>query len=161
MIEERVAAGDASRVEVQLSPNRSMSWAGLCRFFAMMAMVSLAVSGYSAWQGNVFAPFFAMLELAVLAVCLWLVWRAGDRRELISVAPQAVEVHWLPGQRQECFHPCWARMVVDRGHRGVERLWIGSHGKRVELGSFLPEGERAVLARRLRELLKRAARGAA
>jgi uncharacterized membrane protein len=160
VIEERVAAGDASRVEVLLRPNRSLSWSGLCRFFALMALASALVSGYSAWQGNVFAPFFAVLELVVLALCLWLVWRAGDRRELISVAPGAVEVSWLPAQRQARFHPCWARMAMEKGRYGTERLLIGSHGQRVELGSFLSEGERAALARRLRELLERAARAA-
>ncbi len=159
MIQVRRADDGASRVEVLLSPNRSLSWVGLSRFFALMALVSLAVSGYSAWQGNVFAPFFAVLEMAVLALCLWLVWVSGNRRELISVAPEAVEVRWLPPRRPARFHPCWTRMALE-GHHGRERVWIGSHGQRVELGSFLPEAERAQLARRLRELLEQAARGA-
>lgn len=160
MIQERRADDGASRVEVLLSPNRSLSWAGLCRFFALMALVSLAVSGYSAWQGNVFAPFFAVMELGVLALCLGLVWISGNRRELISVAPEAIEVRWLPPRQPVRFHPCWARMALEQGRHGRERVLIGSHGKRVELGSFLPEAERAQLARRLGELLEQAARGA-
>lgn len=161
VIEERHVAGDVPRVEMLLSPNRSLTWPGLVRFFALMAAVSLLVSGYSAWQGNVFAPFFALLELAVLALCLLLVRRSGDRRELISVAPEAVEVRWLPERRGVRFHPYWAKMAVERGRHGGERVWIGSHGARVELGSFLNEDERAGLARRMRELLDQAAGGAA
>ena len=46
------------------------------------------------------------------------------------------------------FHPHWMRVEFD-----AARLCVGSHGKRVEIGEFLAEDERAELARRLAQAL--------
>lgn len=140
-------------VEMILRPNRSLTRRGLVGFYALISAASLSVATSSALQGNVFAPFFAIAELGLLALCLWLVWRAGEREERILIAPERIEVARRPGNQRFQFHPFWARIFVFSEGTCRSRLSIGSHGRFAEIGGFLAGAEREQVARRLRELL--------
>jgi uncharacterized membrane protein len=56
------------------------------------------------------------------------------------------------------FHPYWARLVLQPGRwRGwPSRLLVCSHGREVEIGAFLHDGERRILAQKLSALLAQA-----
>jgi uncharacterized membrane protein len=140
-------------IELVLRPNRSLTRRGLAGFYLLMSGASLAVAASSAAQGNVFAPFFAVAELSFLALCLWLVWKAGEREERILLSAGRIEVVREPGGQRFQFHPFWARIFEFPEEAGGRRLRIGSHGRFAELGSFLPDAEREQLASRLRALL--------
>ena len=125
------------------------------QFFALFgslaaAMWLVALLGW--WGGNVFAPAFALLHSAMVAAALRWLWRLGERREVISIGPEAVEV-WRSAQPAPAFHahPVWVRLEVE-GDAG--RITLASSGRRCEVGAFLGPGERRQLAQRLRALLE-------
>jgi len=149
-----ITEGPAS-IAVVLKPNRSITAEGLKGFFAIMAGFSLAVAGTSFYHGNVFAPLFAVAELGVLALCLKVVWRSLDRGERITLGPDAVEVERIPGGLVARFNPHWVQVVSrpQQENMGRDAVFLTSHGRSVEVGSFLSEPQRAALAQHLRELV--------
>jgi uncharacterized membrane protein len=142
-------------VELEIRPNRSITAAGLKGFFVIMAMTSLVVAGFSFAQGNVFAPVFAVLELLLLAFCLRLVWRSLNRGERIVFRGDSVDVERDREGLVARFNPYWVRVASEAGTTPNERrrVLLTSHGRSVEVGAFLNEGERSGLEERLKELI--------
>jgi len=144
---------------VRLKPNRSSSARGLAWFFAALAGTALGVAAVSAGQGNVFAPLFALVYLGLVAAGFRKAWRNLDRQELIAVSEQAVTVKREPPGAGGAarFHPYWVRLQRIAGSTANEheRLVLTSHGRRVEIGAFLADAERAELERKLRDVLVR------
>lgn len=56
------------------------------------------------------------------------------------------------GASQACFPRAWSKIVHirDPGEWYPSRLFIGSHGKYIEIGKYLIESERKMLANNLR-----------
>lgn len=112
-----------------------------------MAAGCLGIATWFALQGLWVPLPFAGAEVLVLGYCWRRVLRAGDEHETIEVTPQRVVVasDRHGGTRQRCdFQTCWTRVELAGGaYRGYpRRLLLGSHGKRLEVGRFLPEQER-------------------
>ncbi len=152
MIVLRPAAAGVPSVTMWLRPNRTLSRRGLRRLIAVLAALALTTAGLGAWQGNVFAPLFALAESSAMAFALGLAWRAGDRGERITLDVASLEVYSLPDRRRVRFQPYWVRVLLAPG-RGHDRLLLSSHGRELEIGAFLAEGERAELSMKLKVLL--------
>lgn len=150
MIELHADAGTATRARLVLRPNRSLSAAQLRSVVMVLGAVALGTAVFSWTQGNAFAPLFALLHMGFVALCLFLAWRRGDRSEVIALGPDAVEV-WRGPEGETAFsaHPHWVRLSVSPDGR----VWLGSHGRHVEIGGFLGEPERGRLAAQLKTLL--------
>jgi len=140
-----------------ITPNASMSPAMGLAFFASIALVSGALAG-GLWAAGLWpvAPFTA-LELAGLGAALWYCARCNRYREVVSIGDNLIRVergYGAPEQVRE-FNRHWARVELARpaARNHHSRLLVGSHGRRLELGACLPEGERRSLAGRLREVL--------
>jgi len=118
----------------------------------LLAALALTTAGLGAWQGNVFAPLFALIESCAMALALRQAWRAGDRSERITLDGSSLEVRALPGRYRARFQSYWVRVRLAPGN-GHERLLLGSHGRELEIGSFLAEEERTELSRKLKMLL--------
>ena len=97
---------------------------------------------------------FAGLEIAVLAYALWCCARSAALTEVISVEPGRIAVDRGRGQLARVWETplAWAQVRLDRSGQGwyPSRLVIRSHGKELQLGSFLNEDERQRLAVELR-----------
>ena len=145
-----------SQTQLLLRPRRALTVGQFQALFAILAGATWAVTiyGYFA-MGNVFAPPFAVLDTLFVALSLRCVWRDGERFERIALSERKLEVH-RSAQPAAAFeaHPYWVRLSV-RQDRGSPRVWLGSQGKRVEVGAFLSEVERLDLADRLKALLAR------
>jgi uncharacterized membrane protein len=152
MIVLRPALGGLPYVTLWLRPNRVLSRRGLRRLILVLATLVLMTAGLGAWQGNVFAPLFALIEASAVAIALSVAWRAGDRSERITLDAESLEVQILPGRRCTRFQPYWVRVLLESGE-GRYRLLLSSHGRKLEVGAFLAEEERAELFRKLRVLL--------
>jgi uncharacterized membrane protein len=152
MIELLPPAPDAV-ARLLLRPNRALSEAQLGLCLVAMAVAVALVAALSFTSGNVFAPLYALLVVAAMALGLARCWRQGERCEVIAVGPRSVVVRRLP-ELDESFRAdtCWVRLEVER-ITPMPRVWLGSRGRRVEVGAFLGAGEREALARRLRALL--------
>lgn len=141
-------------------PNRSATPLQLVVVVAGLAMLCGAVCGLSFLQGNLLAPLFGVLDVVLVGVCLRWVWRTTDQSDAVSWSGGAIEVCLRRGKRRWLyrFHPCWVRLVRESDHRvaaGV-RLFIGSHGRRLELGRFLGAAQRAAFANDVARLLQAA-----
>ena len=149
---EMVSSGVGTGAQLRLRPPRALTARQFLALFASLAAAMWLVAGLGWWGGNVFAPAFALLDSVLVAAALRWSWRLGERREIISVGPEAVEV-WRSAQPAPAFHahPVWVRMEI--GGDG-ESIVLSSSGLRCEVGAFLGPGERRQLATRLRALLE-------
>jgi uncharacterized membrane protein len=152
MIVLRPAAAGLPSVTMWLKPNRTLSRRGLRRLIMVLVALALITAGLGAWQGNVFAPVFALVESAAVAIALSVAWRAGDRSERITLDASSLEVRTLPGRRCTSFQSYWVRVQLEPGG-GHDRLLLSSHGRKLEIGAFLADQERAELSKKLMVLL--------
>lgn len=157
MIDTVSTAHGADIFDIELRPNRSLTFGQLMGFYSALAIASITVAAFSASQGNVFAPLFAVFELSLLYALLRLVWRGQGRAEHIALAGDSLTIAWSPSGREVAFNPYWVRIerLPGRTPRDPARLVLGSHGKRVEVGAFLAGDERDALEKTLREALGR------
>ena len=153
----RVAKDAASRdaVSVVVLPHRSLSRAGLLGYLAAQSAAALAFAMLAAVRGVVLAPVFAVLALAATAGCLVRVWRASASGQIITIAPDGVEIRATAGAPPAHYHPYWMKVRLEPGRwpGWPSRLLVGSHGRETEVGAFLNDAERRELARRLMQLL--------
>jgi len=136
-----------------LRPRRALTARQFAGLAVGLSLATFAVAGVAFFQGNVFAPVFALLDAAFIATVLGWVWRQGERFEEIALDERSLEVR-RSTQAEPAFraHPFWVRLQV-QGGKGSERVLLGSHGRQVEVGSFLSHEERRDLATRLKGLL--------
>ena len=123
---------------------------GLVSYGAAAALVATALG---AWP---VLPFFG-IELMVLGIA-WSIVRCRSRDfEELCVNERHVDIHLQRGHRDRSYRflRYWTRVDLQaalwRGH--PSRLYIGSHGRCVEIGHDLTEEDRIELARRLDRLL--------
>jgi uncharacterized membrane protein len=144
-------------VALEIRPSRSITAAGLKGFFGLMAAASMTVAGFSFAQGNVFAPAFAVLELSLLAFCLRLVWRSLSQCERVVFRDGSIDVERNNEGLVARFNPHWVRVISEAGPASTDRrrLLLSSHGRAVEVGSFVGERERAKLEAELKQMIAR------
>ena len=149
---ETVPSSPGTGAQLRLRPPRALTARQFLLLFASLAAAMWLVAGLGWWGGNVFAPAFALLDSVLVAAALRWLWRLGERREIISVGPEAVEV-WRSAQPAPVFraHPMWVRMEATGGEGPIV---LSSSGVRCEVGTFLGPGERRLLVQRLRALLE-------
>jgi uncharacterized membrane protein len=113
----------------------------------------MAVSLFSFMQGNVLAPPFALLDMLLVGYCLRLVWRRGADFDRVRLGADeiAIDIRRGAAARSTVYQTGWARVWAERDARSGENcVYVGSHGRRTEVGSFLVAAERA----RLESLIK-------
>ena len=149
---EMVSSGPGTGTRLRLRPPRALTARQFVALFATLAAAMWLVALLGWWAGNVFAPAFALLDSVMVAAALRWLWRLGERREVISIGPEAVEV-WRSAQPAPVFraHPVWVRLEVADGDGSIE---LASSGVRCEVGAFLGPSERLQLAQRLRAVLE-------
>lgn len=139
-------------------PNRAMPWRQQLIFFSIIAAFSLGIAVGFFMQGLTLILPFAGLELLALGTALYVsAWRGG-RREVVKFDGDTVIVEVGrdgPEQRFE-FDRIWLRVVLQKSWSSwyPSRLLLRSHGRQIEIGSFLNEQERQALAITLRKALQ-------
>lgn len=161
MVSTCCAPGNAE-CRIVIRPDRSLNWGQSLTFLGVMAatlgIISLGLSILGYW---LVLPF-AGLELALLAWCSWRVAKGGMRCEVVSLNAEEVRVEkglsGCGGPVDTVSYPrAWARVELREGGSWYpRRLRLGASGIWTELGSFLAEGEKRRLARRLEQLLAQA-----
>lgn len=140
-----------------IRPNGAMNAKASIAFFTSLAFLSFAIAGVFFVLGMWPILPFAGLEMAFLASVLYLCHRRGKRREVVTISGDTVVISRgsTRPERVCFFRRAWAQVCIEsspfRGH--PQRLLIGSHGRRVEVGSYLSEPEKTALADRLREAI--------
>ncbi len=147
----------AFEVKASCSSSRRVNGA----VFWALTIVLAAVSAFSAWWGAWLVLPFAGMELLILGAGLAYSQHRLERVEHIKIDGQEVSVKNKSGI---CvFKRAWLQLELRpsalRNH--PTRLFLGSHGRRVEVGDFLCEDEKRVLANCLSTELRRGMRNPA
>jgi uncharacterized membrane protein len=142
---------------IELAPNCSLTPAGAKLFFACTCLFSLIFAMLFVFQG--FWPVLPFWALEMLALGLAL--NASMRRRrytqtlLITDSLVSLVTRSRRGDTKQEFARHWAkvRLRSPRTRLYPSRLTIESRGLACEVGSFLTEEERCLLAKRLRSLV--------
>ena len=156
MVETNINKNTGSATIV-LRPNNSASWQFNIKIVASLAIIAFCSSIYFALQGLWLIMPFAGLELAFLTTCLYLRLRANISMEVITFDETSVTVergHYEAEQSWK-YHRLWAKIFVKgpvtRGRQ--KQVFIRSHGKELELGSFLNKQDKDILIKDLKSVI--------
>jgi len=136
-----------------VQPTRSMTWGEAKVFIGVVTIVSVAIGVWFYAHGYPLVLPFSGLEALAVAIAFYIVLREGENREVISLFPERVVIEkgrTHPDTREE-FERAWARVELSHSPRRwyPSRLSITSHGRFIEVGHFLTNGEREALASEL------------
>ena len=156
MIHELGGAEGQDRTFVVM-PNQSMSWRGMVRMYSVIASVTLLVAVGCYLMGLTLVLPFSGVELLIVWTVFYITARHGNRREVIIIGEEVVTVQ--AGRFQpECHHEFprrWAKVVFEQSSNWYpSKLLIRSHGRQIEIGSFLNEQERYGLGEMLVAVLR-------
>jgi uncharacterized membrane protein len=132
-------------------PNCSLSPHEMLKIVAILAFFSLLVAS-AFWFAGAWMVFpFAGLELLALAYAFYFIHCHADDYESITITGDrlAIEQQHHKNIREVVFHRYWAQVVLRRTPGGEHRLWLRSHGREVEVGRFMTNRQRLVVARQL------------
>jgi uncharacterized membrane protein len=142
---------------IELAPNCSLTPAGAKLFFGTICLFSLAfamifvVLGF--WP---VLPFWA-LEMLVLGMALHSSMKRRRYTQTVTITESSIRLvtRSRRGEAKQEFARHWAkvRLRSPRARSYPSRLMIESRGRAFEVGSFLTEEERCLLAKRLRNLV--------
>jgi uncharacterized membrane protein len=155
MVETTIRRDQGFRVVIR--PNRSLSWAQMKRVYAGLAALCMFVAVGFTLLGYWMVLPFAGAEILLLAVGFYLCALDGRETEVIRIKNDRIAIE----KGQERTRTVWE---LDRRWARIEllpariewypsRLVIRSHGKQLQLGAFLTEGERERLARELKRAI--------
>ncbi len=132
-----------------LTPNRSIGWPLLLRFYLLACLTSFSIAGLFMALGYWVVMPFSGLEMLALGLGLYYSCRQIYRQEVITVDKVNVKVEkgYQSVQFRQWFERAWVRIEVieSTGYRKNMKIMMGSHGKNVEIGSFLTKHEKESL----------------
>ncbi|MDX1512172.1 MAG: DUF2244 domain-containing protein [Gammaproteobacteria bacterium] len=155
MVLRTVKQGEGCRFVIR--PNRSLSWTQTKIVYASLASVCLIVATGFTVMGLWLVLPFAGAEVIALAIGFYLCSLSGKAIEVVSINGNRVSVEkGSTMTHRVCeFERAWASIALlpARIDWYPSRLVIRSHGKQVQLGAFLTERERRMLARELTQAI--------
>lgn len=144
--------------DATLTPYRSLPPAG---FYILMG----AVGGVSLSMGILFLmvgawPIFGFfgLDVALLYFAFRLNYRSALARETLRLDDAELEVQRISPAghiRRWSFQPTWLKVLHDDASDYPSPLVLASHGRSLEIGSFLNQPERSEVAKALTAALAR------
>jgi uncharacterized membrane protein len=140
-----------------LSPNASLTPAQARGLLGLMAVGMALIGGGFTWVGAWPVLPFCGLELWLLGYGLNWSLRQNATREVVTIDSAKVRVEQIKVKSRHCheFKRAWAQLDwSELGQAKNPRLYLGSHGRRVEIGAFLAAEEKRALARLLRQALE-------
>jgi len=142
---------------IELAPNCSLTPKGAKLFFVATCLFSLVFSLFFVYLG--FWPVlpFWVLEMLALGLALHASMRRRRYTQTVTVTESQIclVTRSRRGEAKQEFARHWAkvRLRSPRTRLYPSRLMIESRGRAFEVGSFLTEEERCLLAKRLRNLV--------
>ncbi len=136
-----------------IQPHRTLTWQQAKSYLWVISLIPTLSGCLFLWFGAPLILPFAGLEIALLWAAFYWVIREGAYFEVIRIEGDHVIVSKGRKRPTETHKFPLAWVAVDL--RGApyrwhpSKLYVGSHGRRVSLGEFLTDGERAALARSL------------
>jgi uncharacterized membrane protein len=140
-----------------LRPNNSASWHFNMMIVSSLAFIAFCISTFFALRGLWLIFPFAGLEVSVLFICLYLRMRANIRVEVITFDNTTVIVErgGYHAEKTWKYHRLWAKIFVRQPaiYGRQKQVFIRSHGKDLELGSFLNKHDKNILIKDLKAVI--------
>jgi uncharacterized membrane protein len=150
-----ILAGMEQRIT--LAPNCSLTLSGAKLFFGATCLFSLSFALFFVLQGFWPILLFWALEMLALGVALHASLRRRHYTQTVVITDSRISLvtRSQRGEAKQEFARHWAKVRLRSPPRrlGTSRLTIESHGRAYEVGSFLTEEDRCVLAKRLGRLV--------
>lgn len=142
-----------------LKPNNSATWRFNMMVVASLALIATLISLFFLLQGLWLIAPFSGLEVLALLGCLYLCTRTNIQTEVIKFKPDKVIIEQgrTFAEKTWEYHRTWAKILVRKPrHRGhPDQIVIRSHGRELELGSFLNQDDKETLVKKLRNIIYR------
>jgi len=139
---------------IVLKPNNSASWQFNMIIVGYLAFILFIVSSYFAMLGLWLVFPFAGMEVILLITCIYLRLRANFTIEVLTIDEDTVLIergHNQPVKSWQ-YQRFWTKVFVKdpavRGH--PKKIYIRSHGKDLEVGSFLNNSDKEILIKDLK-----------
>jgi uncharacterized membrane protein len=156
MVETRIDE-DTGLTTIILKPNNSSSWQFNMQILASLSAIIFLLSAYFALQGLWLVVPFAFLVIATVYVCLYLRVRDNIKTEIITFNDSTVVVERGRYHAEDTwkYHRLWTKIFVKKPQlRGYpKQIFIRSHGKELELGSFLNKKDKEILIKDLKTVV--------
>lgn len=155
MVETTIRRDEGCRFVIR--PNRSLSWTQMKLVYAGLASLCLLVAIGFTLMGYWLVLPFAGAEVVLLAVGFYLCALDGRETEVVRIKDDRIAIEKGRDRTRTVWEldRSWARieLLAPRIEWYPSRLVIRSHGKQLQLGAFLTDGERERLARELKRAI--------
>jgi len=142
---------------ITLAPNCSLTPSVAKVFFGATCLFSLSFALFFVLRGFWPVLLFWALEMLALGVALHASLKRRHYTQVVVITDSRVSLvtRSRRGEAKQEFARHWAKVRLRSPPRrlGTSRLTIESHGRAYEVGSFLTEEDRCVLAARLGRLV--------
>lgn len=160
VIAEWDSSGDDARFTIRRT--LSLSSREMLIFFILVCIVTFAINIGFLLVGAWLVLPFAGLELMTLGLALWVVFRSGERVEIVTIKGEDVRVLKQDRKISEEWHyqRYWAQAVLLKDKSWYpSKLFIRSHGRAMEIGKCLTDQERERLAIDLKQIFNKPVTG--
>jgi uncharacterized membrane protein len=144
--------------DATLRPNPPLSVPVLRAIVGVVALINLAfavtLTLHGAWP---VMPFLGA-DVLLLAWAFRAVRIAARQHERVTLRPATLTIEQHPARgtpKEVVFNPYWVRVDVEEPENHWSRLMLRSHGRAVQVGSFLAPQDRESLADALKGALRR------
>ncbi len=141
---------------ILLQPNNSMSWRHNLLLMGFITTISLTIAiGFYLAGAKVILPFSILEVSALFAGIYYCAWQR-QRKELITFNSHQVTIQkgFYQPRSTYCFHRLWCQLVIRETRHSWKApdVYLRSHGKELELGSFLNRQDKSLLIKQLETL---------
>jgi uncharacterized membrane protein len=141
-----------------IRPTLSLTPKTMLQLYAAIVVVTLGINMGFVFAGAWMVLVFGGLELVVLGAAFWLVYRASQREEIVSINGDELRITKRDHARitnEWKYLRYWTHVLLEREWKEwyPSRLYIRSKGKSVEIGKCLNNEERKDLAEQLKEVI--------
>ena len=142
-----------------LRPNPPMTPRALLDILIAVSLVNFVFGVSFILHGAWLILPFMGADVALLAWAFQASRRAAQRHEHVTLTQSELRIARWParGQPSEItLNPYWVRVRLEEDVEPARKLFISSHGRSIQLGSFLAPHDRASFAEALTEALRAA-----
>lgn len=150
-------AADPVLLDAWLRPNPPMDRRVLLAVLVVVAAINLLFAGYFLSRGAWPVTPFMGADVALLAWAFRASTDAARRFERVRLTPADLTVTAQPARgaaKEIAFNPYWVRVDLEQLTGHSSRLFLRSHGRELQVGSFLPPDSRKGFAQALRDALR-------
>lgn len=154
MVREISEPSGCDSAAIEILANVSLSLDQLVAVFLGLSAVTLTVAVLPTLMGYWPILAIALVHLAAVGWCLRLAWRGHWQRQIVTVATDVIGIDSVraDGTERVQWPTGWVRVETVLDGR-EPRVFLRLHRQRLEIGRFVPAGERLDAATRIREAL--------